>query len=358
MSNIATKCTRALFEHGIFKKPVQIFRRAGRATEIRREDAVVFRWNVGSYLAPPPLGRKSHSESDSNLTRPVPRMTSTAVNATLDDLPQELLDAIIDFIQQTVQLRRCALVGKRWARRCQERLFARFTLSAQATEQWMKPVMVNQPLLFSYVRTLTLVGVYPRDWMDVDFQRHMSCFGSDSGSSDIDNAKPCRVHTLKLVDSSVDLDGEVISRVLGPLRSSVRTIIMGSVSIPPVMDVRPFFCMFSQLRDVHVPGPQFSGIVPHEEPRLAKQFTLPPLDGELKLLFLYHGVEGVLSSLSKLPLRFRSITVSPPGEQCDLEINNILVTCGETIKKFHVARMRLGAFLLPPHIPTAQIVIN
>lgn len=358
MSNIATKCTRALFEHGIFKKPVQIFRRAGRATEIRREDAVVFRWNVGSYLAPPPLGRKSHSGSDFNLTRPVPRMTSTAVNATLDDLPQELLDAIIDFIQQTVQLRRCALVGKRWARRCQERLFARFTLSAQATEQWMKPVMDNQPLLFSYVRTLTLVGVYPRDWMDVDFQRHMSCFGSDSGSSDIDNAKPCRVHTLKLVDSSVDLDGEVISRVLGPLRSSVRTIIMGSVSIPPVMDVRPFFCMFSQLRDVHVPGPQFSGIVPHEEPRLAKQFTLPPLDGELKLLFLYHGVEGVLSSLSKLPLRFRSITVSPPGEQCDLEINNILVTCGETIKKFHVARMRLGAFLLPPHIPTAQIVIN
>jgi hypothetical protein len=68
------------------------------------------------------------------------------------------------------------------------------------------------------------------------------------------------------------------------------------------MDVRPFFCMFSHLRDIHVPGPQFSGAVPHGEPRLANEFTLPPLNGELKLLFLYHGVEGVLSSLSKLPL--------------------------------------------------------
>ena len=209
--------------------------------------------------------------------------------------------------------------------------------------------MDNQPLLFSYVRTLTLVGVYPRDWMDPDFQRHMSCFGGSSDSSGINSVEQCRVHTLKLIDSSVDLDGEVISRVLGPLRSSVRTVIMGSVSIPPVMDVRPFFCMFSELRDVHVPGPQFSGVVPHGESRFANEFTLPPLNGELKLLFLYHGVEGVLSSLSKLPLRFQSITVSPPGGQCALEINNILVICGETIKRFHVTRMRLGASLLSSH---------
>ena len=218
--------------------------------------------------------------------------------------------------------------------------------------------MDSQPLLFSYVRTLTLVGVYPRDWMDADFQRHMSCFGSDGGSSGINNPTPCRVHTLMLIDSSVDLDGELVSRVLGPLCSSVRTVIMGSVSIPPVMDVRPFFCMFSELRDVHIPGPQFSGVVPHGESRHAKKFTLPPLNGELKLLFLYHGVEGVLSSLSKLPLRFQSVTVSPPGGQCDLEINNILAICGETVKKFHVTRMRLGASRPSAYISAAQVVIN
>jgi hypothetical protein len=177
----------------------------------------------------------------------------------------------------------------------------------------------------------------------------MGCFagGGGSGDSDHDNRqKSCRVHTLKLLDCSVDVDGEVISRVLGPLRSSVRTIIMGSVSIPPVMDVRPFFSMFSQLRNVHIPGPQFSSVIPHGESRLAKEFTLPPLNGELKLLFLYRGVEGVLSSLSKLPLRFWSITVSPPNGRCDLEINNILATCGETIKAFHVKRMKLGKLLL------------
>lgn len=214
----------------------------------------------------------------------------------------------------------------------------------------MRPVGENQPLLFSYVRMLTLVGVYPADWQDVNFGRHMGCFGggSNEGSGLDDSPTPCRVHTLKLMDCSVDLDGEVISRVLGPLRYTVRTVIMGSVSIPPVMDVRPFFCMFSNLRNVHVPGPQFSSVVPHEESRLAREVILPPLNGELELLFLYHGVEGVLSSLSKLPLRFRSITVSPPNGRCDLEINNILVTCGETIKSFNVKRMKLDVQVLRP----------
>jgi len=217
--------------------------------------------------------------------------------------------------------------------------------------------MENQPLLFSYVRSLTLLGVYPPDWMDVDFERHMGCFrGSDRFGPD--NSTPCRVHTLKLMDSSVDLDGEVISRVLGPLRSSVRTVIMASVSIPPVMDVRPFFCMFPGLQNVHVPGPQFSSVLPHGESRLAKGFTLPPLNGELKLLFLYHGLEGVLSSLSKLPLRFHSVAVSPPGGQCALEISNILATCGETVKSFHVKRMKLGTSPLSAHSCTAPSTDN
>ena len=287
------------------------------------------------------------------------KMTDTAVSATLNDLPQELLDSVIDLVPQRVQLKKCALVGNRWVRRCQERLFERFTLSPQGAVRWAWPVMESQPLLFSYVRTLTLLGVYPKDWMDANFERHMSCFGSGDSSSGIDNAKPCRVHTLKLVDSSVDFDGEVISQVLGPLRSSVRTVVMGSVSIPPVMDVRPFLCIFSELRDVHIPGPPFSSVTPHGESRLAKGFTLPPLSGELRLLFLYHGVEGVLSSLSKLPLRFRSMTVSPPGGTCDLEINNILITCGETIKKFCVTRMKLGASLsLSVHVSTTQTLIN
>lgn len=277
-------------------------------------------------------------------------MVNAAGNATLDDLPQELLDIVIDFVPQNLHLKSCALVGKRWVLRCQERLFERLTLSAQVMEWWTRPVGENQPMLFSYVRMLTLVGVYPPDWRDINFGRHMGCFGGggNEGSGLDDNPAPCRVHTLKLMNCSVDMDGEVISRVLGPLRSTVRTVVMGSVSIPPVMDVRPFFCMFSNLRNVHVPGPQFSSVVPHGDSRLAEKVVLPPLNGELKLLFLYHGVEGVLSSLSKLPLRFRSITVSPPNGRCDLEINNILVTCGETIKSFNVKRMKLDVQILRP----------
>jgi len=284
-------------------------------------------------------------------------MANTFVTVTINDLPQELFDAIIDFVPQHVHLKQCALVGKRWVRRCQEWLFEHITLSPKVTEGWTRPVAENQPLLFSYARKLTLRGVYPSNWMDANFERHMSCFGS-SGSFDPNDAKPCRVHTLKLMDSSVDLDGEVISRVLGPLRSTVRTVVMGSVSIPPVMDVRPFFCMFSELRDVHIPGPQFSSVTPNGESRLAKEFTLPPLNGQLELLFLYHGLEGVLSSLSKLPLRFHSVTVSPPSGHCDLEINNILLTCGETIKTFRVKRMKLGTSLLSTHISTTRIPTN
>lgn len=287
-------------------------------------------------------------------------MSDTAGNATLNDLPQELLDAIIDSVPQNLHLKTCALVEKRWVGRCQERLFERFTLSSQGSDRWTRPIAGNRSSLFSYIQTLTLVGVYPPDWRDANFGRYMGWFdgSGDENSGPDDNTEPCRVHTLKLMDCSVDLDGEVISRVLGPLRRTVRTVIMGSVSIPPVMDVRPFFCMFSDLRNVHVPGPQFSSSTPHGEPRLAKDITLPPLDGELKLLFLYHGVEGVLTSISKLKLRFRSITVSPPNGQCDLEINNILVTCGETLKSFNVRRMKLGTFLLSADVSPGQTLMN
>jgi len=302
----------------------------------------------------PSSGREPHSV---RAHIPIPEMTDTVVHATLNDLPQELLDDIIDLLPQDVNLKTCALVGKRWVRRCQERLFERLTLSSPEAERWTRPVEENQPLLFSYVKRLTLVGVYPLDWVDVNFGRHMSCFGGD-GSSGPENVAPCRVHTLKLVDSSVDVDGEVISRVLGPLRSSVRTVIMSSVSIPPVKDLRPFFCMFSQLQNVHVPGPQFSSVIPDGNSRLAKDFTLPPLDGELKLSFLYHGGEGVLSSLSKLPLRFHSISVSPPGGQCDIEIDNILATCGKTVKAFHVRRMKLGMYLLSARTSTTHIPMH
>ena len=290
----------------------------------------------------PPPSKSLAATSHTHHIPPTPDMTTTTANATPNDLPRELIDAVIDFIPKNSYLKECALIGKRWVRPCQERLFERVTFLSRATERWTIPVTENQPLLFSYVKKLTLLEVYPPDWMDPNFERHMSCFGG-GGGPDADDAKPCRVHTLKLTNSSVDVDGEVISRVLGPLRSSVHTVIMGSVSIPPVMDVRPFFCMFSSLQNVDIPGPQFSSIIPHGEPRIAKVFTLPPLNGELKLLFLYHGVEGVLSTLSRLPLRFRSVTVSPPGGLCDLGINDILVTCGESVKTFHIKRLKLGA---------------
>ena len=338
MSNIATNRTR-VFDY----------------TE--SSDVLTVRSHHYSSCCPQPL----FASCLSHLFHPDKMTNTIAACVTLYDLPQELLDVVIDFVPQNAHLKSCTLVGKRWVRRCQELLFKRLTLSPQETEWWTRPVLENQPLLFSYVRTLTLRGVFPPDWRNADFERHMSCFGGGFGgdSPGHDNKqKPCRVHTLKLLDCSVDLDGEVISRVLGPLRSSVRTVVMGSVSIPPLMDVRPFFCMFSELRNVHIPGPQFSSVVPHGEPRLAKEFTLPPLNGELKLLFLYHGVEGVLSSLSKLPLRFRSVTVSPPNGRCDLEINNILVTCGETVKAFHVKRMKLGTTLPSACISPTGILIE
>ena len=283
--------------------------------------------------ASPPLPFQHHPHLHLEQTINIPD------SVTIYDLPQELLESVIDLAPEIIDLKSYVLVGKRWVRRCQERLFERLTLSSLETDGWTRPLSENQPLLFSYVRTLTLKAVHPLHWRDANFERCMSCFGGGRG----DGQGKCRVRTLSLVDSSVDSDGEVISRVLGPLRSSVQTLRMSSVSIPPVKDVRPFFCMFSQLQNVHVPYLLTSSGVPNEESRFAKEFTLPPLNGELKLLFLYRGLEGIASSLSKLPLRFRSITVSPPCGRWNFEIDNILAVCGETVKTFRIKRAELGA---------------
>ena len=100
-------------------------------------------------------------------TPPFKKMTDDTVYATLNGVPKELLDDVIDSIPHT-NLKQCSLVRKCWVYRCQERLFERFTLSAQMTEWWTKPVRENQPLLFLYIKRLTLVGVYPPNWMDVN----------------------------------------------------------------------------------------------------------------------------------------------------------------------------------------------
>ena len=55
------------------------------------------------------------------------------------------------------------------------------------------------------------------------------------------------------------------------------------------------------------------------------------------------------------------MTASPPGGACHLEINSVLVTCGETIKKFCVTHTELGASLslsLSVRISTTQTLIN
>ena len=109
-------------------------------------------------------------------------MTNAAVSTTLNNLPQELLDAVIDLVPQCVQLKECALVGKHWVRRCQERLFERFTLSLQRMVQGVA----------GYGESTLVVFVF----QDVD---------SVGGCTE-----PYWVHTLKLISSLVDLDGEVI----------------------------------------------------------------------------------------------------------------------------------------------------
>ena len=95
------------------------------------------------------------------------KMTNDTVYTTLNGAPKELLDDVIDSIPHA-NLKQCSLVRKCWVYQCQEQLFKRFMLSAQMTEWWTKPVRENQPLLFLYIKRLTLVGVYLPDWMDVN----------------------------------------------------------------------------------------------------------------------------------------------------------------------------------------------
>ena len=87
-------------------------------------------------------------------------------------------------------------------------------------------------------------------------------------------------------------------------------------------------------------------------------FTLPPLNGELEPLFLYPGLEGNASSLSKLALWFRSITVSPPYGRWNFEIDNILALCGETVKTFRIKRAELSASPLSTRIFLTGILID
>ena len=53
-------------------------------------------------------------------------------------LPHELIDKIVDNLSSTLDLKSCSLVGRAWARRCQQKLFQHIILGPNDVERWFR----------------------------------------------------------------------------------------------------------------------------------------------------------------------------------------------------------------------------
>ncbi|KAJ7449024.1 hypothetical protein B0H11DRAFT_2289567 [Mycena galericulata] len=83
------------------------------------------------------------------------------------DLPQELIDGIIDEIREYPEcLRSCALVAHSFLNRSQMHLFAKVELTG-ASPRGLSDLLLTSPHLALHIRSLTLECISTEDWAPV-----------------------------------------------------------------------------------------------------------------------------------------------------------------------------------------------
>ena len=109
-----------------------------------------------SFRSLPPV-----SESQPVPPRARPRILSDNHHLAMDSIPQELIDAIIDYIPQS-SLPSCSLVAKRWQRKSQKRVLGAIAFSSEhEVKRWCTDIPQDSDGISLYVRHVTIEKIRP-----------------------------------------------------------------------------------------------------------------------------------------------------------------------------------------------------
>jgi hypothetical protein len=238
------------------------------------------------------------------------------------DLPQELIDKIIDEVAQcdsTHTLRACCLVRKRWVERSRRHLFNEISL--YATDHfggWIKfiPLGPNGP--YHHVRSLTYrqgaAVLGPKQLLDL-YPGHFTSF--------------TRLESLQIFNLSLRrFTPTSMKKVFGPVGHFMRKLVVKDVVLT-LNSLLMFLVHFPRLETLHL-GDNLS-MVPEKKkqppnlPNLAGELVLGPM-GSVHRLFVLE--------LSKLPLRYSELDVEFRWHSEILNaIAHLILTCSPILEK-------------------------
>jgi hypothetical protein len=240
----------------------------------------------------------------------------------MPDLPQELIEKIIDEVSQcgsTRNLRACCLVQKRWVGRSRKHLFNEVSLYVtDHFKDWIKLIPFGPDGPYHHVRTLTYrqgtTVLGPKQLLDL-YPGHFTSF--------------TRLESLKIFNLSLRrFTSTSMQKAFGPIGLFVRTLVVKDVTLT-LNSLLMFLVHFPRLETLYL-GDNLS-VVPEKKKQPP---DLPRLTGELVLVSMGSVHRPFILELSKLPLRYSELDLEFRWDSGTLNaIAHLILTCSLTLEK-------------------------
>lgn len=248
-------------------------------------------------------------------------------------IPQELVDEVIDNLNNPRDLRACSLVSSGWLERSRRRLFANLALNTWNFDRWRRNIPPGPNGVSAYVHSLTLrqarsiVSLEPETLMEI--MDHLTSFR--------------RLKVLLLQDVNFDdfFDGPSLTQCFGHFGVSVKSLHLHGIRAD--MSTMLFFIsLFPNIDHLMINSPVLS----NGETKVPKGAF--PLRGTLRLSGLGATNSTLLQGILLVPLRLEELSITHSQIANSGVLNRLIEACGQTLKKVELAYVTSGAC----HIPT------
>ena len=242
-------------------------------------------------------------------------------------IPQELVDEVIDNLDNPRDLRACSLVSSGWVERSRRRLFADVALNTWNFGKWQKNIPPGSDGISAYVRSLTLrqarsiVSLEPDTLMGI--MDHLTSFR--------------RLKVLFLQDANFDdlFDEPSLIQCFGHFGDSVKSLHLHGIRTD--MSTMLFFInLFQNLDHLTISSP----ILSSGETEVPKGAL--PLRGTLQLSGLGATSSALLKGILLIPLDLEGISVTHSLIADSRVLNKLIEACAPTLKKLELAHLTSG----------------
>jgi len=246
-------------------------------------------------------------------------------------LPQELVDEVIDNLNNPHDLRACSLVSSKWLEGSRRKLFASVSLNTWNFDQWQRNITPGPDGISAYVRSLALrqarsiISLEPETLMGI--MDHLTSFQ--------------RLKALLLQDVNFDFffDGLSLTQCFGHFGVSVKSLHLHGVRTD--MSTMLFFIsLFPNLDHLTISSPILS-----IREREARKEALP-LRGTLQLIGLGATSSTLLEGLLLIPLHLEGLSVTHSKIADSMVLNRFIEACAPTLKKIELAHLTSGTFYI------------